>query len=77
MQCYESEALRLQLYADTRRLLPETAFDPLALDEVLDEAHVDAVAQYNALEPERKADLAKRVNRLAIPKPAYREASAA
>lgn len=77
MQCYESEALRLQLYADTRRLLPETAFDPWVLDEVLDEARVEGIAQYNALETAQKADLAKKVSQLSTPKSAYRQASVA
>jgi len=77
MQCYESEALRRQLYAETCRLLPETPFDPLALDEVLDDADVGGIAQYNALESAQRGELARRVSRLSVPKPAYRQASVA
>lgn len=69
MQCYESEALRLQLYADTCRLMPDTAFDPLTLDEVLDEFEVERMHDYHALEPARRGELARRVNQLSPGKP--------
>lgn len=64
MQCYESEALRLQLYADTRRLTPDTQFDPLALEEVLDEFGVEHINEYNALAPGRRGELARRAGEL-------------
>ncbi|MFZ0486886.1 MAG: hypothetical protein WAL83_07800 [Arenicellales bacterium] len=77
MQCYESEALRLQLYADAHRLRPQTVFDPLTLDEVLDEAHIEGIAQYNAIEPAQRTTLVEKVNRLSAPRPAHRHASVA
>jgi hypothetical protein len=65
MQCYETEALRLQLYADTRAVLPDVAFDPLSLDEVLDESGISRMQAYMALEPGRRAELARRAGQLA------------
>lgn len=64
MQCYESEALRLQLLADARALIPQTPFDPLALDQALDEFHIERIRDYGTLGPARRAEIAGRVSQL-------------
>ena len=71
MQCYESEALRLQLYADARLLTPGTPFEPLALDQALDESDIERIRQYEALDLTRRAELAGRAARLSAPKPSH------
>ena len=63
MHCYESEALRLQLFADAHAVMPDIAFDPWALEEVLDEFEVGGMQAYLALDPPRRAELANRAGR--------------
>ncbi|MGA8259829.1 MAG: hypothetical protein WB783_06390 [Arenicellales bacterium] len=69
MQCYESEALRLQLYADARLLTPGTPFDPLALDQALDEFEIQRIGEYEALGLTRRANLARRAAEISSPGP--------
>jgi len=64
MQCYESEALRLLLFAETSRTYPDTVWDRFALENALHEFGVDRVRDYNRLEPERRSELARRANQL-------------
>lgn len=49
MQCYQGQAVRLLLFADTAVIFPETFFDPFVLEDVLDEFDVGGVQEYRAL----------------------------
>lgn len=71
MQCYESEALRLQLFADTRLLIPDTVFDPLALDQALDEFNIRRIREYESLNLARRAELAGRAAELSSSRPLH------
>lgn len=64
MQCYESLALRLQVFAESRLVLLDTVFDPFVIEDVLDEYGVQDFSMYNSLEPARRIDLARRVSQL-------------
>lgn len=64
MQCYESEALRLKLYSDTCFLMPDTVYDPLTIDEVLADTGVHSMRYYLDLDPGKRTELARRLNRM-------------
>ena len=64
MQCYESEALRLLLFAEAKRTYPDTGWDRFALENALHEFGVERVHDYNRLEPERRSDPVRRANQL-------------
>lgn len=69
MQCYQSQALRLLLFADTAASFPDTFLDPLVLEDVVDEFDIVGVKEYTALEPDRRFDLAQRVSELSPMRP--------
>lgn len=71
MQCYQGEALRLQVYLEAHVLIPEVTFDQLMIDQVLDEFEVETHGDYMELEPLGRVELAKRLSRLCLEQSAY------
>lgn len=71
MQCYQGEALRLQVYLEAHVLIPEIPFDPLMIDQVLDEFEVGTCQAYMELEPPQRVELAKRLNGLCLDQGEY------
>lgn len=66
MQCYQGEALRLQVYLEAHVLIPEITFDLLMIDQVLDEFEVRTHKNYMELEASGRVELAKRLSQLCL-----------
>lgn len=49
MQCFESRAIRLQMFSQLRAVWPDVILDELALDELLHDFRIKSFTEFNAM----------------------------
>lgn len=59
MQCYERQAMHLQLYSDAITEIPELEFDPVLLDEVLSDSSIVCFKALIELDKRQRREIMK------------------
>ncbi|GEM_PF-2487744 len=57
MQCYESLALRLKVYADLKFICSDVVYDELVLSDLIQDYSVESMTELNALDTQTYRNL--------------------